>query len=697
MANISENELLQVVNDKQVDAINNRSRIEEQNEFLNDRYNGEYYGTEVAGRSRYVSNDVKDAVEDAHTSLVRMFLGAGPIVKFSANNPNDQRQVAEAMEKTQLVDWIVRGQTNSYQTQSSFLTNALKLKAGVLKYYYEETEATEDHEWEGLTAQEVEDQLDALGFELSDVDEDGQELDIATILSKSKNKQGEIVSHTVNGPDSFDIKVRVTVKRQQIKVDNVHTSSFMYSTGADCLEDADLVGDEFFKTRGELLSEGYSRELVDSLPSSSINGETYRTTNETLIGNISESDFNEWASQKVPISDLYVLVDYNNDGIAERRRIQKSGDIIIFNEPYNHVPYCSASSIIVPHEVTGEGWGEQVTDIAEVNTAITRGTLDNIYAVNNTKKIFRVGKDGVNLDEAMSQKIGGIVQARGERPLADIYQPIITEFVGDKALLIKQHMDQMKSNRIGGQLASQGLDGDTLSKETATRFTGIEKSSQAKVEKVARNIAEVGYRKLYEGIAWTLAHHEMDEIEFAVLNKALKANPSNWKYDSNLETEIGLGAGDNEQVVNNAQGMWAIHSQLKAEGSTLTDEKKGYNILAKMYRATDVKDLSLYINDPEEPAEQLRVDNEKLNATAMQQQQMIEQLAEQVKQLQALSEVEMIKAQSKAEADNKKAALELAKLEEDKRQFNIKTAQDEQQHDEETAVELTKIEASSRT
>ena len=303
-----------------------------------------------------------------------------------------------------------------------------------------------------------------------------------------------------------------------------------------------------------------------------------------------------------------------------------------------------------------------------------------------------VGKNGVNLDEALSSKIGGVVQVRGERPLTDMIMPLTTEFIGDKALLIKQHMDQMKANRVGNQLTSQGLDGDQLAKETATRFTGVEKADGARTEKLARNIAEVFYRKLYEGVAWLVAHHQIDEVEFNVLGKALSANPKNWKYDNNLDTEIGLGAGDSDKIVQNMSGAWQIHSQLKAEGSTLTDEKKGYNILAKMYKSMDIKDVSQIINDPEESGEQLRADNEKLNQVAMQQQQAIEQMSEQIRQLQALSEVETIKVNAKAEADNKKAALEIAKLKENNRQFNVKTLQDGEQHEDNLAFDMTELE-----
>ena len=673
MANLSESALLDVVNAKMTDAETNRNAIQRRNQFLEARDNAEPYGTEVAGRSRFVSNDVRDANEAAHTSLVRMFLGAGSIIKFKAANPDNKAQLEEAQQKTTFVDWLIRGQPDSYSTQSGALSEICKLKAGVVKYYYEETETTEDHKWENLTELEVVEQLDA-------------------VAEGKNNKEMELVSQDENDDGTFNVTIRAKVKRQEIKVVGVPSGAFLISKGAATKDDAELIGDQFYKTRGELLSEGHSKELVSQLPQSSLGGTSLRIIDLDMRGDIRESDFGEWASQTILVSDLYVKVDYNGDGIAERRNIQKVNDFILVNEPFDHVPYAVGSAFIVPHSVIGEGWGEQITDIAEVNTAITRGVLDNTYAVNNTKKAVRVGKNGVNLDEALSSKIGGVVQVRGERPLTDMIMPLTTEFIGDKALLIKQHMDQMKANRVGNQLTSQGLDGDQLAKETATRFTGVEKADGARTEKLARNIAEVFYRKLYEGVAWLVAHHQIDEVEFNVLGKALSANPKNWKYDNNLDTEIGLGAGDSDKIVQNMSGAWKIHSQLKAEGSTLTDEKKGYNILAKMYKSMDIKDVSQIINDPEESGEQLRADNEKLNQVAMQQQQAIEQMSEQIRQLQALSEVETIKVNAKAEADNKKAALEIAKLKENNRQFNVKTIQDGEQHEDKLAFDMTELE-----
>ena len=114
-----------------------------------------------------------------------------------------------------------------------------------------------------------------------------------------------------------------------------------------------------------------------------------------------------------------------------------------------------------------------------------------------------------------------------------------------------------------------------------------------------------------------------------------------------------------------------------------------------MTKALDLKNTSLYFNDPEEPSEQLRAQNEQLNSVALQQQQALEAQSEQIRQLQALSEVELIKVRAKAESDNKSALLEIEKLKEDARQFNVTTTQKGIKQNEDTAVKLTELELKS--
>lgn len=153
--------------------------------------------------------------------------------------------------------------------------------------------------------------------------------------------------------------------------------------------------------------------------------------------------------------------------------------------------------------------------------------------------------------------------------------PLQIPYVGDRTLQVLQYVDQTRAQTTGALLANQGLDSDAIGRETATRFEGVRDDGQAKIELIARNYAETGWRKLYEGIAWLASRYQDTATEFRVLGKALTVNPSGWKYSHHVESKVGLGAGSNEQLIEARQGIYTIQQQLK-----LVDQKlltmKGY-------------------------------------------------------------------------------------------------------------------------
>jgi len=680
MAKLTEDELIDIVDNLESQAKTVQSNIERQNRHIIRRYNAEPYGNEVDGRSQVVSNDVKDLIESDMPSLTRTFLGAGSIMKFIPTNPTNEAEVKEAEEKTAYVDWLIRSQENSFRTQYGFLKDIDLLKFGALKYYIEDTEKVEEQEFKNLD-----------DIELLEVKED--------LESKPFYSDLDIELEEENDDGTFNIKFRVKTKRQEVKIVGVPTESFLISPGATSEDDAFLVGDEILKTRGELLAEGYDKKLIAELPTSSYNDSSTRVIRFNDEGLIEQKDFREWSNQYVQISDLYVKVDYDNDGIAERRHIIKSGSYILENEPFDHVPYAIASALLAPHKAIGNGRGEQVEKYQEVKTALTRQMLDNGYMVNNPKKAVNAN---VNLDDALDDAIGGVVRVAGDNNPNQHIGDLVVPFVGDKSLLLIQHMDQLKAATVGNQLSSQGLNADQLGKETATRFEGVEKAAKGKIELVARIIAEVGYRKLYSGIAWLVGRYQDFEQEFSVLGKPLKTNPSKWRYDSQIESQVGLAAGDNDEAIDNLTGLWQIHTQLKAEGSPLTDEVKRYNVLASLTKALEFKDVSRYFNNPEEPAELLEAQNELLNQTVLQLQEQNAILQQQADN--PLAEAELVKREGEIAIKNAelaekqrqfdiKMAADLAKLQEEKRQFNVETAQKGRFQQEDTAVELTKIAA----
>jgi hypothetical protein len=227
-------------------------------------------------------------------------------------------------------------------------------------------------------------------------------------------------------------------------------------------------------------------------------------------------------------------------------------------------------------------------------------------------------------------------------------------------------------------LANQGLDSDKLYQETATRFQGVEDAAKAKVELVARVMAETGFRELYEGIAWMISHNQDDKREIFATGKPVTIDPTKWRYDHRVASNVGLAAGDNEQILNNMGALLTIQNQLKSQRSLLVDDKKIFNVIDKSVKAMELSDTSKYFNDPEVPQQTLLSQNEQLMAA-------LEEAKMQLDQSQnPLAEAETIKARADLVKAQGKMELDIAKLQEDQRQFNaqmgVKLTELELQH-----------------
>jgi hypothetical protein len=675
---MTDSELVALLSQAEQDAATYNGEFSKENTKYLAAYLGDKSGefSAIPNQSSVVSTDIADVVEADMPSLARIFLGSGDVVTFQPNTENEA-EIKEAEEKTKYVNWIVRSQPESFNIIHNWLKDAEIQKNGVVKYFIEEQKEVEVVEYEDVDAEEISAIIESLK---------GSKVDKVKVEVSEQEENGV---QDPELPATFDIKFRVTTEKQKVCIINVPTESFLITRNARSLEDAELVGDRVRKTRGELLSEGFKRELIDEL--STVDEEDNRTSNIDAVRNRDQgganfdTNINDWASQNVEISDLYVKVDFDGDGIAERRHVMISGNKVLVNEYFNHVPYASLSAILMPHKAIGRSRAEVTYPYQLQKTSLQRGINDNIYMVNNPRNVVH---PDVDLDDMLTVRTNGIVRMDEDTKVlpGNAVFPLQIPYIGQQALQVIQYVDQSRAQTTGALLANQGLDSDKLNQETATRFQGVKDSSDAKIELIARNYGETGFRKLYEGIAWLVSRYQNTETEFRVLGKALTVNPKGWKYSHYVQSNVGLGAGDNEKSLETLQGLYGIQQSLIQQGSTLADEKDVYNTLARIVEGAGFPRVSEFFNDPEEPDETLKAENEILN-------KMVVQLQEQQQMMQnPLAEAEQIKQEAfllKAQSD---AQIKVAQLEASNEQFKQKLASDNNKANEDLALKLTDLE-----
>ena len=670
---MTEHELLSLVSDAERQAaIFSGDLMRDNTKFL-EAYLGNKTGdfAPVPNQSSVVSTDIADVVEADMPSLARIFLGSGNIITFQPNTDNPV-EIAEAEEKTKYVNWIVRSQPESFQTLHNWLKDAEIQKNGLVKYFIEDSKEVEVVEYEGVDSEELSNIRDSLiGSTVDKVKVD--------IVEQEEDEEAQ----------TFNIKFRVTTEKQKVCIINIPPESSLITRNASSLESAEMVGDRVRKTRSELLADGFSKDLISRLPT--VSDKAVQESNIASVrnqdqgGEITESTISEWASEYVEISDLYIKIDFDGDGIAERRHIMISGNEVLVNEYFNHVPYASLSAILMPHKAIGRSRAEITYQTQLQKTALTRGIMDNIYMVNNPRNVVH---NDVDLDDMLTVRTNGIVRLDEESTVlpAQAVAPLVIPYIGQQALQVVQYVDQSRAQTSGTLLGSQGLDADALEKETATRFNGVQDAGTAKIELIARNYAETGFRKLFEGIAWLVSRYQNTETEFRVLGKALTVNPKGWKYNHYIESNVGLGAGDNENLIEARQGIYQIQQQLKMAGSQLVDEGSIYRNLVGLMDGVGINQSEQLFNNPEEPDELLKAENEQLN-------QMVVQLQEQAQMMQnPLAEAEQIKQEAflvKAQSD---AQIKVAQLESDNQQFQAKLQADNKKAEEDLALKLTDME-----
>lgn len=648
---IEEQELLNLIKSAENDAVLYNNDFSTINRYCLERYLGMPYGDEEDDRSRVLATDTQDVVESDIPSLARVFLGANDIISFESLT-SDPKEIKEAEEKTIYTNWIVRKQKESFKTNLDFLKDIEIHKMGILKFTYEDKKQIKEQTYKGFSELEWTELIDSL-------EKSSEELEIIDI-------NGEKPKDKILLTSEDEVTFKIVKNKSCFVIKNVPPEKFLISRNSETKEKATLIGDTGQISKGELIAMGFDKERVKALPRTIDTRKTGELTAARFYnaggGNVQKFVLNHWTSEEVTYSDLYILIDYDEDGLLERRRFFKVGEEIFINEIAPIVPYAIASAVPVPHSIIGRGRAELVLQTDRINTVLTRQMLDNIYNVNNGRVV--TNPDVTEMDDLLVVRHNGVIRTEGD-PQTAVY-PLITPFIGNDVLQVIQYQDSKRAQSTGTMLSNQGLDADKFYNETATRYEGMQNEQTAKIEMVARCIAEIGYRDLYEGLAELIKYNQKDEIEILILGKPMTINPGRWMYESSAHSIVGLGAGDNDTINENLSLLLSIQKDMKMNGSLMVDDKKIYNNISRLSKNMGIKSVQDYFNDPDVPDEILLSMNEQLRAENDALKQQVEEMKNPLAEAERIkAQADLIKAQSSSELKIEELKQELFKFKEE--------------------------------
>ena len=140
--------LRQRINSEVSDALGYYDELSRQREEAQKYYYGEPMGNEVEGRSHFVDSSVQDAIEWIKPSLMRVFASGDEFVKFEPVGPEDQSSADQA---TDYVNYVVTKDNPGWEILYSWFHDALLLKNGIIKVWWEVYEEERREEYKGIS------------------------------------------------------------------------------------------------------------------------------------------------------------------------------------------------------------------------------------------------------------------------------------------------------------------------------------------------------------------------------------------------------------------------------------------------------------------------------------------------------------------------------------------------------------------
>lgn len=620
------------------------SQIQQNRATLLDYYNQRPFGDEVEGLSKIVTSDVSDVVESMLPDLLEIFTQSKYIARFTATHDEYR---GEAEQKTIFANWVFSEQNSGVLSLHNMFKDALLQYTGCIKVTWDDSEKVTADEFRGLDEVELMKLESDPNFEITNIEE---------------------------AEEGFNIKGEWINKTGKVRIENVPPDELLIARRARDFTDPPFIGQRTPRTRSELLEMGFNKKLVQSLSKDDApDNEVKLSRNWDLEENYEENPTSDPSKDVIYLGEYYVKMDVDKDGISELWQVfYANGKVLEKNRVDSH-PFCVAVPIPMPHKAIGTCPADQVADLQLLKSTLVRQMLNNIYATNFNRV---VANERVELDDLLTPRPGGVVRVDGTGPIGDAVYPLQTVSQVPDIIQGIDYTDTMREVRTGVTRYAQGIDTEILNK-TAEAYAGQRSSSQKRINMIARIFADTAVKRIFEKIVELASKYQSEAMQMVVHGRTLVIDPTQWRYKTHCHINVGIGTGERREKIQNLNYFINEQKELMQLGAPIVDFKKLYNAYDKLVTEVGLKETSLYFNDPEIPQELLIAEIERLTRENQAIQQQLQN---------PLAEAEAIKQQATTER-------EIAKIQ-TKAQFDMMKAQQEQmQHDDKIAVELTKIEA----
>jgi len=496
------------------------------------------------GVSTIVDTSTTEVVEAYTAVLSDLFLSNQKLARFIPyeNSPGGFKAAKDA---SALVNYCIFKRNNGWELIQSWMKSSLLWKNSVCRWGYIEDYEYVFEEYAEISQTKLDEILSADDMEI-----------VGDLQFENRTVGGETSEF---GPEVelvyIDVRVRKKVNNSRVKLELIPPENFRISRDAITIDDAAFVGIQTDMTRSEIRK--YWPEASENIIawdeldedaswmgtlkySQDVAARKLVTGQEYYQGSNQQTVFPLEANREVTVTECWMRIDRDGDGIAELKHFITVGSYILSEEDCDMVPLASIVPIDIPHEYYGLSMADFTRSSTLASTAILRGFVENTYLTNYSPKL--ADPNVVDFSALQNMKPKQIIPTNGN-PTGAV-QALAPETISTGTVPLLEHLQMIKEQATGMSKAAQGLN-DTLyvSGNSEQKLSAVQSAAQKRIQHIARRFAETGFKRMLIGVYSTmranmkgLQQYNLDGI-YGSVNMDL--------LPSRMDVEVQLDIGEN--------------------------------------------------------------------------------------------------------------------------------------------------------
>ncbi len=637
---VTDEEITSIINDsikQAVGSFSSGSELQEQRETAINYYTQQAKGNLYPqGVSKVVTSDTMEIVDSYLAVISELMLSNGKIAKF---NPSDPTQTVAAGLASELTNHCIFTKNNGWVELNTWIKGALLFKNSIIRWRWEEATGTKVEEYENISVLEV----DAL---LSEGDAEIIEIRVGEGIDPE------------SGEETYEyVSLRKEIDKSKVSLENIPPESFMINRGAIDIASANFIGIQTEMTLSELREMGFdvSDDIGEGTEASNFSFD-YESSVRQSINEVEQNfheDFMGIANREVIVTESWIKVDRDGDGVAELKRFITVGEEVLLEEYADNIPLACLNPIEIPHSFYGMSIADACKSATEIKTTITRGMIENVYLSNYGRTL--ADPNTVDFRALQSPEPHQIIPTNGS-PMNSVHTLVPAQLAPSTFSLL-EFMNTEKEMATGMTRAAQGVNEKLFdSGNSAGKIAMVEQAAQKRISYVARRFAETGFKDLCKGVyGLILDNSESILRDYSYYN----ITPESLMELDNLTVDIDVGANSSANTQENmmmmAQQVMPMLYQAK-ESKGIINPKAPFTIARQLLESMGIDNWVDFIVDPETPQGQQQAQAAMQEAQQEQQQAGQEEKMEQQKILLTLQKqmADIQKKQADMELDREK-------------------------------------------